>query len=449
MASASLTNARGVSTSPTGTALATLDQTTAAATGIGTVNILQYDADPAGPPTYASTGVFFDVASSTGNSFSSEVIQDCDLNGGNQFLWWNPSAYGGSGAWEPVIGDPGPIYTAGRPACLSATLDANSTPTISQLTGTVFAVGTTSVSPALTSSNYVEVQAGGEGPLPGSNDRLPLSDPAGEWVSTAGVTFHDNGNGTGLISGTAPSTVATYPITLTATNTNGTATQTFFIGGRGGPALPRRRPRYFKVGSVGKFTVGSTGSPTSVMSESGKLPSGVTFIDNGNGTATLAGSPKPGTTGTYSVTFTANNGVSPSAVQHFILTVDQVPAFTSPSSATFTHGVKGTFHVVANGRPTPGKITETGKLPTGVTFTSTGGGVGTLTGKTSTKGTFTVMFKVTNSVGTSSQAFKLVVSSSTRLASDQCDHRQTDGGRQVAIRRAGAASEAQGGGDDP
>lgn len=90
-ASASLTNASGVSTSPTGTALATLDGTTTTATGVGTVNILQYQADPVGAPTYSSAGVFFDVAASVGNSFSSEVIQDCSLNGGTSLLWWNPT----------------------------------------------------------------------------------------------------------------------------------------------------------------------------------------------------------------------------------------------------------------------------------------------------------------------------------------------------------------------
>jgi hypothetical protein len=71
--------------------------------------------------------------------------------------------------------------------------------------------------------------------------------------------------------------------------------------------------------------------------------------------------------------------------------------------------VTGTFHVTSVGFPKPGKIIETGKLPTGVTFSSSGGGTGTLSGKTSLKGTFALTFKVTNSLGTTSQMFKLFV----------------------------------------
>ena len=42
-----------------------------------------------------------------------------------------------------------------------------------------------------------------------------------------------------------------------------------------------------------------------------RLSHGVTFVDNGNGTATLSGTPAAGTGGTYPLTFTAANGVTP------------------------------------------------------------------------------------------------------------------------------------------
>ena len=51
----------------------------------------------------------------------------------------------------------------------------------------------------------------------------------------------------------------------------------------------------------------------------------MTFTDNGNGTATLAGTPAAGTGGTYPITITATNGVSPNATQTFTLTVNQAP----------------------------------------------------------------------------------------------------------------------------
>ncbi len=52
------------------------------------------------------------------------------------------------------------------------------------------------------------------------------------------------------------------------------------------------------------------------------LPSGVSFTDNGDGTATLAGTPAANSGGTYSLSINAANGVSPDATQSFTLTVN-------------------------------------------------------------------------------------------------------------------------------
>jgi hypothetical protein len=47
------------------------------------------------------------------------------------------------------------------------------------------------------------------------------------------------------------------------------------------------------VGTAGTFTVvAHVGFPTATtLTEAGSLPAGVTFTDNGDGTATLAGTP--------------------------------------------------------------------------------------------------------------------------------------------------------------
>ena len=81
------------------------------------------------------------------------------------------------------------------------------------------------------------------------------------------------------------------------------------------------------------------------------LPTGVTFVNNGNGTGTLAGTPGAGTGGTYAITFTANNGVGGDVVQNFTLTVNQAPSFTSAAAATFTAGSAGTFTITTSGIP--------------------------------------------------------------------------------------------------
>jgi CSLREA domain-containing protein len=91
------------------------------------------------------------------------------------------------------------------------------------------------------------------------------------------------------------------------------------------PAITSAASTTFSVGAAGTFSVTSTGSPTPALSETGALPGGVTFTDNGNGTAALAGTPAAGTAGTYPITITAANGVLPNASQGFALTVSAAP----------------------------------------------------------------------------------------------------------------------------
>ena len=105
----------------------------------------------------------------------------------------------------------------------------------------------------------------------------------------------------------------------------------------------------------------------------------MTFIDNGDGTATLSGTPAAGSGGVYPITITASNGISPDATQSFTLTVDQAAAITSGASTTFTTGTAGTFTVTSTGFPTAA-LSETGALPSGVTFTDNGDGTATLSG---------------------------------------------------------------------
>ena len=71
----------------------------------------------------------------------------------------------------------------------------------------------------------------------------------------------------------------------------------------------------------------------------------MTFVDNGDGTATLAGTPAAGSGGTYPFTITAHNATAPDATQPFTLTVNEAPSITSADATTFTVGTAGTFTV--------------------------------------------------------------------------------------------------------
>ena len=88
------------------------------------------------------------------------------------------------------------------------------------------------------------------------------------------------------------------------------------------PAITSANGSTFTVGTAGSFTVTATGVPAPSLTETGALPSGVVFQNNGNGTATLSGTPASGTSGTYALSFSASNGVGTAATQSFTLTVN-------------------------------------------------------------------------------------------------------------------------------
>ena len=227
------------------------------------------------------------------------------------------------------------------------------------------------------------------------------------------MTFVDNGNGTATLSGTpGAGTGGSYALTLTASNGVGTAaTQSFTLKVNQAPAITSANTVTFAVGTAGSFTVTTTGSPTPALTRTGTLPSGVTFVDNGNGTATLSGTPAAGTGGNYALTLTASNGVGTAATQSFTLKVNQAPAITSANAVTFTVGTAGSFTVTTTGSPVSA-LTQSGTLPGGVTFHDNGNGTATLSGTpgAGTGGSYALTLTASNGVGTAAtQSFTLTV----------------------------------------
>lgn len=195
-------------------------------------------------------------------------------------------------------------------------------------------------------------------------------------------------------------TNATQAIALSCTGTGGTA-----------PTITSASGATFVAGTFSSFTVTTTGPPIPSITESGALPTGVGFVDNGNGTATLSGTAT--VSGTFTITITAANGNPPNATQTFTLTVDQAPAITSASNTTFSVGAAGSFTVTTAGIPTA-SISENGTLPSGVTFVDNHNGTGTLSGTpaSSSAGTYKITFTATNGIGSpATQAFTLTVNS--------------------------------------
>jgi large repetitive protein len=258
----------GSSSSPTGTATATLPGNTLSASGagVGAVTVGQYATDPvSSPTTFASSGTFLDVEVATGSSFSTLTITDCDLNGATSLEWWNGSA------WAPVSPESAPT---GSPACITATLTSASSPTIDELTGTVFA-GVLSTAPGAPT---------GLAATPGDttvtlNWAAPSSDGGATILgynvfegTAAGGESATPVNGASLVNGTSYSVNGltdgtTYYFTVEAVNSAGSSTASNEVSATPATAHVSGTTGYWEVTAAGGVV--SFGGATSYGSLTG------------------------------------------------------------------------------------------------------------------------------------------------------------------------------------
>ncbi len=287
-------------------------------------------------------------------------------------------------------------------ATQSFTLTVNEAPAFTSARATTFPVGT-SGSFLITTNGYPAAAITFTGSLP------------------SGVTLTDNGDGTATLSGAAPQgSGGVYVLSLTAANGVGAdAAQTFTLTLEEAPDIISSNNATFEVGSLGSFTVFSVGYPLNTLSETGALPTGVTFGDNGDNTATLSGTPAAGTGGVYTITLTAANGLTPDASQTFTLTVNEAPSFTSPDNASFQVGAAGSFTITTTGYPAAAIFTND-SLPSGLTLTNNGDGTATIAGTPAalTGGVYTILLGAGNGINPdASQTFTLTISEAPQITS--------------------------------
>ncbi|HXW82133.1 MAG TPA: putative Ig domain-containing protein, partial [Acidimicrobiales bacterium] len=272
----------------------------------------------------------------------------------------------------------------------------------------------------------------------------------------AGLNFVDNGNGTATISGTpAAGATGPYTVNLTATNLGGTTGQALAMTVTAGqaPAITSADSASFVAGTESTFSVSATGNPTPALAETGTLPAGLSFVDNGNGTASLSGTPV--SSGTTTLEIDATNGVSPPATQALTVAVAApppstgstspgtptagpsagaapaapvtsatgtgstgtgpgtpaltVPFFTSHSSLVATVGHQLTFQVSATGYPVPNLADPV--LPNGLKWVDNGNGTATIWGVPTTlaAGKTQVPLTAANAAGSAKQMLAITV----------------------------------------
>ena len=200
------------------------------------------------------------------------------------------------------------------------TLVVQEAPQITSANGTTFTVGATNTF-TFTASGFP----------------VPTFDESGSLPN--GVSFNPT---TGVLSGTpVAGTGGIYTLDIKPINTVGTGiTQVFTLIVNEAPTFTSANTTVFTVGAFGTFNVTTSGFPAATFSETGALPTGVSFNP---ATGLFSGTPQTGTGSSYPLTITASNGVSPNATQAFTLVVDEVPQITSPNSTTFTVGTSGNF----------------------------------------------------------------------------------------------------------
>jgi Putative Ig domain len=122
----------------------------------------------------------------------------------------------------------------------------------------------------------------------------------------------------------------------------------------------------FIVGQPGTYTPVLSGTPAPTVSLiHGTLPAGLKLDSH---TGVISGTPEPGMAGTYIVTLTAKNGISPDATLSLTLTVAESskPELTGPANPEFTVGQLGTYTPILTGTPPPTVSLSRGPLPDGL-----------------------------------------------------------------------------------
>ncbi|MGN6427265.1 MAG: beta strand repeat-containing protein [Leifsonia sp.] len=365
----------GTPTAPGGSFPIGLSAASTAGTGTGTLTIVVAQPPaitlPAADQTVGDGGTATFTAAASG--YPAPGVQ------------WSVSADGGA-SWDPIAGATTPTLsltatlaqsgnryratftsTAGS-ASTEATLTVTLTPTITSAAGATFAIGA--------AGSFTVTTTGSPVPALSTATALP------SWL-----TFTDNGDGTATIAGTPPAgSGGAYPIAIAAVNgLQPDATQDFVLTVPEAPTITSAAATTFAVGTAGSFTITTApGYPAlRSVSVSGALPGGVRFVDRGDGSGVLTGTPDAGTGGVYALTVTSASAGTTAASQSFTLTVDEAATFTSPSRLAVTRGVTVDFTVTTgHAHPAVGAIGIAGALPAGLVFTDNGDGTATIAGTT-------------------------------------------------------------------
>lgn len=152
------------------------------------------------------------------------------------------------------------------------------------------------------------------------------------------------------------------------------------------------------------FTITTANIPQALI-HARHLPAWLTLTDNGDGTATLTGTPPKA--GTTTLQLVAANAHGPRATQTLTITAFRAPKFLSGARSVAGLGLSFSLDVATTGSPYP--TVSSADLPPWLTLTPVGFGHATIAGTPPTVGTFTFTLTATNIGGSVDQLFTLKV----------------------------------------
>ncbi|MGB7214230.1 MAG: FG-GAP-like repeat-containing protein, partial [Gammaproteobacteria bacterium] len=155
----------------------------------------------------------------------------------------------------------------------------------------------------------------------------------------AWLTFTDNGDGTGALAGTPTADdVGAHDVVLEVSDDAGNTSRQAFTIEVAAPEPENQPPEFTsaptteaEAGSAYTYAVAVSdpdGDPVTITASS--IPAWLTLTDNGDGTATLAGTPAAGDVGEHDVVLQAADEDGETAEQTFTITVEAAPS--PPSS---------------------------------------------------------------------------------------------------------------------
>ncbi len=216
----------------------------------------------------------------------------------------------------------------------------------------------------------------------------------------------------GVLAGTAPNVTYTANANASASDSftfkvnDGaldSATATISIANTRAPAITSANSALFIPGQANTFAIASNGMPTPTASITGcspALPASITFTADSNGGGTLAGNPTAAQAGNYVCTVSSINGITPNATQAFTLQVGAAPTFTSATTINAIEGQVLNFAPTVNAAPAVTSFTQSGTLPSAVSFAWTSGNTASLTSTPAicTRGSYPISFAAANGV---------------------------------------------------